>query len=158
MEMQSKQFVLIVIIFLIFIIGVGAIIFWWGPVQGRKQTFRELVGKYRIDLKKTDLRSFYIKDSTIFKDLEITLASDSSFRLNMEVPFLYSSKGKWTAGNVSEWCRLLFDGLNYDGLPYPGSQFTRPFKDNDDTFFLINAATPKDDQKTITSIYFKRIK
>lgn len=126
--------------------------------SGRRETFEQIVGTYELDIKKTNLGSSYLSDSISYSNLRITFLNDSTFYLNKDVPFIYSSKGSWTAGNVNEWCRLLFDGLNYNGLPYPGTQFTRPFIDNLDTFLLFNATTPKGNNKTISEIYFKKVK
>lgn len=77
----------------------------------------------------------------------------------MDVPFMYKDVGKWKAGNVNEWCWLLFDGFKYDfNNKNSGSQFTRPYLEKNDTVILINATTPKDNQKTISSLYFKKVK
>jgi hypothetical protein len=126
---------------------------------GRKQTFKELLGSYTLDINKTKLEGNYKKDTNIFRNLSITFLPDSTFTMNMKVPFMYNSTGKWTAGNVNEWCWLLFDGFNYGYKnKNSGSQFTRPYIENSDTFFLINAATPRDNEKTISDLYFKKVK
>ena len=146
---------LVVFIF-IFFVGCGA-------NAGRQQTFKELLGSYVLDLDKTKLEGNYITDSATYKELSITFFSDSTFRMNMKVPFMYDSVGRWKAGNVNEWCWLFFKKFGYTDQMYSetnpsGSQFTRPYKENSDTFFLINAATPRDNEKTISDIYFKKIK
>lgn len=128
-----------------------------GYQSGRRETFDQIVGAYTLDLSRTNLGE-YLKDSTIYGKLVITFSKDSTFVTNFDVPFMYSSRGRWTAGNIHEWCRLLFNGLNYDGLPYPGTQFTRPYRSGSDTFLLMNATTPKDNHKTITELYFKKIR
>lgn len=129
-----------------------------GANAGRQQTFRELLGSYELDLNKTQLGNSYINDSNLYKRLIITFSSDSTFKMNMKVPFMADSAGKWKAGNVNEWCWLLFNNLKYEnGDEHPGSQFTRPYREKSDTFFLINAATPRDNEKTISDIYFRKI-
>lgn len=130
-----------------------------GNNAGRQQTFKELIGSYVLDLDKTKLEGSYKKDSDTYKNLLITFLPDSTFKMNMKVPFMYDSIGRWKAGNVNEWCWLLFDNFKYDERnENSGSQFTRPYREKSDTFFLINAATPRDNEKTISDIYFKKIK
>jgi hypothetical protein len=125
----------------------------------RQQTFIDVLGDYRLDLSRTKLSDGYINDSDLFKNLILTFDSDSTFRINFEVPFFYNTSGKWKAGSVNEWCWILFDGFKYiDENNHSGSQFTRPFQLNGDTFILINAATPRTNQQTISDIYFKKIK
>ena len=127
--------------------------------EGRRYTFNELLGSYVIDLNKTKLGNEYTKDSNIYKSLSITFFPDSTFKMNKQVPFMYDSAGRWKAGNVNEWCWLLFANFKYGyNDEHPGSQFTRPYEEGSDTFFLINAATPRDNRKTISSIYFKKVK
>lgn len=127
--------------------------------SGRQQTIKELLGTYVLDISKTKLEDCYIKDSNIYKNLSITFFKNSTFKMNMNVPFMYNSIGKYKSGNVNEWCWLLFDKFKYDiKNKNSGSQFTRPYKINSDTFILINAATPKENEKTISEIYFRKIK
>jgi hypothetical protein len=127
--------------------------------EGRQNTFNELLGSYVLDLTKTKLGDEYIADSGRYKALTITFLSDSTFKMNMRVPFMYDSVGIWKAGNVNEWCWMLFKGFKYDvDNENSGSQFTRPFEEGADTLFLINAATPQDYQKTISDIYFRKIR
>jgi hypothetical protein len=144
---------------LILVVSIPIFFVGCGANAGREQTFKELLGSYVLDLNKTKLEGNYITDSATYKKLTITFFPDSTFRMNMKVPFMYDSIGRWKAGNVNEWCWLLFDSIKYDDRnENTGSQFTRPYKEKSDTFFLINAATPMDDEKTIPDIYFKKIK
>ncbi|HVM86675.1 MAG TPA: hypothetical protein VMT76_00710 [Puia sp.] len=158
MKMQKLMLgmaILSLIVF-VFIYFVGCS---FGANTGRKETFKELLGSYVLDLDQTKLGADYIKDSVTYKKLVITFFPDSTFRMNMRVPFMYDSIGRWRAGNVNEWCWLLFDSFKYDDKnENSGSQFTRPYKEKSDTFFLINAATPRDNNKTVSDIYFKKIK
>ena len=130
--------------------------------ESRRETFKELLGTYKLDLTKTKLGD-YSKDSNIYKNLSRTFLPDSTFTMNMQVPFMYDSLGRWRAGDISEWCWLFFKKFGYDNKMYSetnpsGSQFTRPFDEKLDTFFLINAATPRDNEKTISDLYFKKVK
>lgn len=81
---------------------------------GREQTFKELLGSYTLEVNKTKWKGDYKKNANIYRNLSITFLPDSTFTMNMKVPFMYSSIGKWTAGNVNEWCWLLFEGFKYD--------------------------------------------
>ncbi|GAB2669391.1 hypothetical protein GCM10027036_23600 [Flavihumibacter cheonanensis] len=130
-----------------------------GTDVSRQQTFRQVLGDYRLDLSRTKLSDGYINDSDVYKNLILTFYSDSTFRMNFEVPFLYDTSGRWKAGTINEWCWILFDSFKYiNENNYSGSQFTRPFQENGDTLILINAATPRKNQQTLSDIYFKKIK
>jgi hypothetical protein len=129
-----------------------------GAQAGRQATFDQLLGSYVLDLHKTKLGKEYAADSDTYKTLTLTFFADSTFKMNKQVPFMYDSAGKWKAGSVNEWCWMLFDGFKYDPHEeHPGSQFTQPYNEGVDTFFLINAATPRDNKETISTIYFKKI-
>jgi len=105
---------------------------------GKEKTAKELVGTYRLDLTKTKLNNNYSRDSNIYKDLTITFSQDSTFQMNIDVPFFYNRTGKWKSGNVNEWCWMLFDSFKYDHKnENSGSQFTRPYEEKLDTFFFI---------------------
>jgi hypothetical protein len=75
--------------------------------KGREITFEKLLGSYALDISKTKLGN-YTNDSNIYKDLSIKFNGDSTFIMNMKVPFLYDSIGTWKAGNLNEWNWLLF--------------------------------------------------
>ncbi len=155
--MKSKIFIQILSLCL-FAIFINFSFIRCGTHSGRKKTFNNVLGCYVLDLSKTKLEGYNI-DSNTYKKLALCFFSDSTFKLNMNVPFMYNDRGKWKAGNVNEWCWLLFDGFQYDyNNKNSGSQFTRPYIENIDTFILVNAATPKDDEKTISNLYFRKVK
>jgi hypothetical protein len=130
----------------------------FGDGEGRRLNFKAQLGTYILDIGKTALGR-YSKDSTTFKNLTITFNSDSSFVMNMKVPFLYDSVGSWTAGNMKEWNWLRFKSFHYRDLnDHSGSQFTRPYLKDSTLFFLINGATPQDGADFIQEIYFRKLK
>lgn len=126
--------------------------------EGRIKNFKAHVGEYMIDMSRTDLET-YAKDSNIYRGLKIIFFEDSSFKLNMNVPFLHDSLGTWVAGNMNEWNWMEFKSFSYSTEEWSsGTQFTRLHDMNGDSIFLINAATPQDGENTISTIYFKKIK
>ncbi len=79
-----------------------------------------------------------IETKTAKNDLSITFNADSTFKMNMKVPFMYDSIGTWKARNMNEWNWLIFKSFKYDfSNENSGSQFTRPY---DEKFghFLFN--------------------
>lgn len=126
--------------------------------EGREINFKNQLGTYVLDIHKTVLGN-YIKDSTVYKNLNITFKADSTFYMNMKVPFMYDSIGTWEAGNMKEWNWLRFKNFKYNlSEGNPGSQFTRPYTTDSNVYFLINAATPQDGAAFIQEIYFRKIK
>lgn len=117
----------------------------------RKKLFRQQIGSYRIDIAKSDLGD-YIEDSLKYSNLIITFRSDSTFFLNMQVPFIYDSVGKWITSNgkVEDWNRLY-----YKKNPKIGTSFTAPW--TKDSIFYLNSTTPKQGEKPVERIYFKKI-
>ena len=108
------------------------------------------LGGYYLDLDKTDLGS-YAEDSSQYRKLIITFNKDSTFHLNMEVPFINGISGIWEASGAGfeEWNRLFFDGEKDIG-----AQFTKPW--TVDSIFYINSCTPRDGAENIGKIYFKK--
>jgi hypothetical protein len=126
--------------------------------EGRRINFKAQLGTYILDIRQTALGS-YSKDSNKYKSLTITFNADSSFRMNMKVPFFYDSAGSWIAGNMKEWNYLRFKSFHYSDLnDQSGSQFTRPYLKDSILFFLVNGATPQDGAEFIQEIYFRKIK
>jgi hypothetical protein len=129
---------------------------WWYIHQineARKDNFMMQIGTYRIDMEKTDL-GFYKKDSLIFSNLEITFCKDSTFSMNMSVPFLYDSIGVWIAdGGAEAWNSLDFG--NNIRPDFRGIPFTRPW--TYDSIFYIVGPTPKRGKKHISKLYFKKL-
>ena len=126
--------------------------------EGRKENFKIQLGTYILDMQKTALGP-YSKDSNKYRNLSITFNADSSFSMNMKVPFLYDSSGTWTAGNMKEWNWLRVKSFLYnDSDEHAGSQFTRPYGKDSVLFFLINGATPQNGAEFIQEIYFRTVK
>jgi hypothetical protein len=69
------------------ILGLGIQSCLWNAQMGRQQSFQEQLGTYQLDLKKTNL-GIYKKDSNIYKNLIIVFKADSTFVMNMKVPFM----------------------------------------------------------------------
>jgi hypothetical protein len=130
----------------------------YNPQEGRVKNFQAQLGTYVLDIHKTTL-GVYSKDSNSYKNLHIVFKADSSFNMNMSVPFMYDSLGKWKAGNMKEWNYLWYKQWGYvDFENGRGNQFTRPYIASDSNeYFLINAATPKDGFDFIQEIYFRKV-
>lgn len=111
---------------------------------------KELIGHYRMDIKRTNLGR-YINKSDLYSSLELSLNEDTTFKLNMEVPFIYDTIGKWSvSGNsLDEMNNLIYQNNNKIH-----TQFTQLYKNNTDSIFYLNSATPKKGQDGIKEIYF----
>lgn len=137
-----------------FVIGV-CLWYYNASKEGRNKNFQAQLGTYVLDIRKTALGG-YSKDSDVYKKLRITFNADSTFSMNMKVPFIFDSVGKWNAGNMKEWNYLWYKQWGYKNYEVgKGNQFTRP--DNPDSTFLLNSATPQGNAEFIQEIYFKRI-
>jgi hypothetical protein len=79
--------------------------------------------------------------------------------MNMSVPFIFDSLGKWKAGNMNEWNYLWYKQWGYEDFENGrGNQFTRVYLASDSNeYFLINAATPKYGFDCIQVIYFRKV-
>lgn len=119
--------------------------------QAMQKNFKNQLGTYSLSIEKTNL-GVYASDSQIYKQLKITFNSDSTFRLNMNVPFILDSAGKWipAKGGPEEW-----NWLYYNSNPNISTQFTEPWGDS--FVFLLNSATPKLGQERIKEIYFIKV-
>lgn len=128
--------------------------------KARLENFYSTVGLYRIDIKRTDLGE-YSRDSLIYKDLKVEFLKDSTFKFNMNVPFIYEDRGKWLSdgGDFESWNWLSYQSwLNDDDLVIgKGNQFTAPYIDKNDTILYINGATSKDNKAFIQEIYFIKV-
>ena len=124
-----------------------------GGQKGRQKNFEEQLGTYKLDISQTKLQN-YRKDSNLYKNLIIVFKPDSTFEMNMKVPFMHDSCGTWKAGNMKEWNYLEYKNFNYpeNGT---GEQFTRP--EGIDSSFLLNSSTPQKGETFIGEIYFKKI-
>jgi hypothetical protein len=121
-----------------------------------KTTFYRQLGTYALDLRKISLGS-YSKDSSLYKHLRISFLEDSTFIMNMKVPFMYDSIGKWIAGDGSPYSynQLYYKSFNY-GKVSTGDHFYPPYLENSDSIFLINAPTPQNGGEVIKELYFKK--
>ena len=135
-----------------FSIIVSYILFYqYALYRDQQEVIKKTMGVYKIDLKKTDFTKFSEQEINQFKNLTLTFTKDS-FRLNMQVPFLYDSSGYWIADHqyFEEMSNLFFDKN-----PQISNQFGRCcFKDS--TMSLISAK-PKERDKFVGEIYFKKI-
>jgi hypothetical protein len=126
--------------------------------EGREINFQNQLGTYILDIHKTVLGS-YSKDSAVYKNLRITFKADSTFSMNMKVPFICDSIGRWNAGNMKEWNYIWYKQWGYKDYEIgKGNQFTRPYAIDSNVYFLINATTPQDGAAFIQEIYFRKIK
>ena len=112
--------------------------------------FNELIGTFTLDLNQTNLGRYSDKQ---YKNLQISFNKDSTFNLNMNVPFLYDSVGKWlpTKGGLEDW-----NWIFYKNNPRICTQFSEVW--TEDSMFYFNSATPKKGQEAISKIYFRKIK
>jgi len=119
--------------------------------KDRQQRFRKQVGTYRLDINKTPLGG-YAKDSLLYQKLTLTFKADSTFYMNMAVPFLYDSIGRWITGGggMDDWNSLYYE--RNERIP---EQF-EPCCVADSTFY-INSVTPREGAEPVNKIYFKRI-
>src|SRR3954471_15285121 len=63
----------------------------------QKRVFNKQLGTYKLDVSRTSL-GVYAIDADKYKQLSITFHSDSTFTMNMKVPFMHDSIGTWVAG------------------------------------------------------------
>ena len=125
--------------------------------EGKKEIFNTQLGTYLLDIRRTSL-GVYAMDSVKYKNLSIAFHSDSTFTMNMQVPFMYDSIGTWVAGEGSayDFNQLYFKNFNYNGKGM-GEQFYPPYRSNSDSVFLLNAPTPKRSFGFIKELYFIKI-
>jgi hypothetical protein len=138
---------------LIFIVAGIGIWYLWTIMDkmDRQQRFRKQVGTYRLDLNKTQL-SGYAKDSLLYQKLTLTFNDDSTFYMNMEVPFMYDSKGRWIAGGggLDDWNLLYYERNELTPEQFESCCVA-------DSTFYIDRVTPRDGAEPVHKIYFKRI-
>ena len=120
--------------------------------EHKNKSFQRQLGSYILDTTKTNLAN-YQDNYELYKNLTITFISDSTFHLNLKVPFIYDSIGKWkpSEGGVEDW-----NWLSYKSNPNINTQFTEPW--TTDSIFYMNSVTPQVGQIAVSKIYFKKIK
>ncbi len=133
--------------------------FTWLSCSNRQaEVFRNTLGCYKLDLMRTELGP-YAKDSNNYKNLKLVFKSDSTFNMNMQVPFILDSVGKWypSEGGLDNWSWLTYSGRG--GIPSPnnGNQFTEVFKDGADSILYFNGFSYKKGFKGIQEIFFKKV-
>jgi hypothetical protein len=123
----------------------------------KKRIFNRQLGTYVLDMSRTSLGAYAV-DSVKYKQLRITFYSDSTFTMNMMVPFMHDSIGTWVAGEGSAYD---YNQLYYKNIVYSmkelGEQFYPPYERGSDTIFLLNSATPRKGFDYIKEIYFIKI-
>lgn len=136
--------------FTIFVICWAAY-YYYRHEEAKVENFRNMIGRYKIDTSQTMLGT-YLKDIKYYQGLEIVFKADSTFEMNMSVPFIYDSVGTWEAGggSLDEW-----NELYYRNTEIP-TQFTDPW--TNDSIFYMNSVTPKKNEIPVSVIYFKKIK
>ena len=118
----------------------------------KQKNFKELVGVYVLDTLRTDLSNY--RDQKIeFSTLTLSLFNDSTFILNINVPFIYDSSGRWNAkGNsIEETNRMIFKRN-----PKIGVQFSKIYLDKKDSVLYLISTTPQQDAFPIQRIYFMK--
>ncbi|KFF04059.1 hypothetical protein [Flavobacterium reichenbachii] len=148
------------VILLVLVTSVLLIYFYINDVQkARLKVFNEQVGTYKLDLQRTKLEN-YQKDSSAYKKLTITFYSDSTFKLNIPVPFINDTKGRWVAdaGDYDSWNWLQFDRYlkKHKMEINSGNQFSHIQNYGSSSGFYINAVRPMDNQNYIQEVYFIR--
>jgi hypothetical protein len=131
--------------------------FYYAANVAQQRNFQKQIGTYALDIKKTILGD-YDKDSSYYKNLRIFFKDDSSFSLNMKVPFIYDSIGKWNAAGagLEDWNWLYYKSWDYSKYEKnTGDQFTQPW--TNDSIFYMNGATPQLERKGIQRIYFRKL-
>ena len=141
-----------VIIFISLIVGYA--LYWCiSDYYYKKGRERCIVGKYKLDIHRTNL-GIYKKKVEKYKGLILTFNADKTFSLNISVPFMARTNGKWNIGGVGEWCEIEYSNTIKD-------QFAVPYEDNGDSILYINSPTPQKTYKKptlIDKVFFVRIK
>lgn len=109
------------------------------------------IGTYVIDINRTEL-GIYLKDSALYKDLTISFKGDFSFIMNKKVPFIFDSIGTWTSKgtDVEDWYWMVYKNSKID-TQWSGCCF-------DGNFILLNSVTPQVGKKSVSQIYFQKLK
>lgn len=137
---------IVVSFFLLFISSCS----YLGSNEISDREFKMTIGSYQIDVSKTELSA---SESEAYGNLVITFNNDSTFYLSRDVPFIYDSIGIWkpTEGRLEDW-----NWIYYRKNPNISTQFSKVW--TEDSIFYLNSTTPKEGERAIPMIYFKKIK
>ena len=178
-----------IIVFILSIGGLGTLLisllffgnYYFDDKHGQREHFKELIGEYRLDLKRSKLKS-YGKDSLMYKNLTIHLNANSTFSFNMKAPFLFDTCGCWKAVGyqLEELNELVFENCSdHDKKTGKyGGHFTQVYNPDSvrpvrvmknkkaqneevhkpDTIFSIMYITPQTGNLPVGELYFIKIK
>ncbi len=124
-----------------------------------KLSAQRTIGVYVLDINQTKL-GFYMKDTALYKKLQLNLKSDFTFEFNIPVPFIEGTKGVWTGAtdpvDAESWNQLFFSDSHINADLKYGTQFSPPW--TRDSILYINSNTPRKGQEPVSVVYFKKIK
>jgi hypothetical protein len=115
----------------------------------RNQRTEFQIGEYYLDINRTKL-GVYEKNKALLKNLKIQFKDDGTFYLNMDVPFLPDSLGKWKSGGNNEFNIMSFQ--NFESFKAQYSECC-----NSDSIFTIDVILPKKGKQALDIIYFKKV-
>lgn len=118
--------------------------------KAKRNNFEEQIGIFIIDTNNTTWGKY---DKKSYDNLSIIFNADSTFHLNMSVPFIFDSCGRWEAGggDIDTWGTLYFRNMKYENQT--GEQFSQ-ITFSEDSSFYINSCTPKNGKDFIQEIHF----
>ena len=151
--MKKPSILLLILAFILIAIPIIWILFYYcGDMRIARGRFEKQLGTYVLDIYKTDL-GIYKKDIDLYKDLKITFKADSTFIMNLRVPFIFDSIGRWEAGGagLEDW-----NWMYYKSNKKIRTQFDQCCL-TDSTFYM-NSTTPQQGHDAIGEIYFKKIR
>lgn len=114
---------------------------------------RSIIGCYVIDTSKTYLTQ---KDKINLSTLELAFYPDSTFSISIDTPYFYDTVGYWLSGtdDAYDYNKMYFGTIN---KKYEDINFYSPYVENKDTIFLMSGTMPKQNQKGLGKIFFKKI-
>ena len=70
--------------------------------QKEKEVFNNHIGKYIMDIERTDLKDYSYMREELSK-VTIEFFPDSTFQMNRKIPFMLDSVGRWVAVDGSPY-------------------------------------------------------
>ena len=72
------------------------------------------LGTYQVNIRKSNFGSY--KDTNVYRNVTLTLKTDTTFEFSEDLPFLTQTKGKFrmTGDDIGEWCHLIYDDGSED--------------------------------------------